>query len=115
LLGKLDLLNIELIEATLDSLDKENLVKGTYYNVTGTKYVQKSELSALFSLHFNEMKNLKSQLDFPFREDISGVTLNQFHLLDDCLALVRGFDSELPGENPDIEANKECHVKNYFN
>jgi len=55
LLGKLDLLNIELIKATLDSLDKENLVKGTYYNVTGTKYVQKSELSALFSLHFNEM------------------------------------------------------------
>lgn len=112
--GKLDdkASNLELIEDMLDNLDRENLVKETFYNVSGTKYVSTVQINKLLSEHFSMMKELKAQVNFPFsKANITGVSANQFLLVDEELALVRGFSSEKPLEDPDNEANKESHVK----
>lgn len=116
--GKLDdkASNLELIEDMLDNLDRENLVKETFYNVSGTKYVSTVQINKLLSEHFSMMKELKAQVNFPFsKANITGVSANQFLLVDEELALVRGFSSEKPLEDPDNEANKESHVKGLWN
>lgn len=43
------------------------------------------------------------------------MSAKQYQLLDEELALVRGFSSEKPSEDPDNEANKESHVKGLWN
>jgi hypothetical protein len=102
----------ELIEDLLDKLDRENLVKEIFYNVCGSKYVSARELNNLLSDHFFKMKSLKAQIDFPFSKgDITGISANQFLIMDEELALVRGFSSEKPSQDPMLEANKESHVK----
>lgn len=49
--GKLDdkASNMDLIENMLDNLDGENLVKETFYNVSGTKYVSTVVVNKLLS------------------------------------------------------------------
>lgn len=71
-----------LIEDMLDNLDRENLVKVTLYNVSGTKYVDTVLVNKLLSEHFSKMKGLKAEVDLPLnRTDITECLLSNINFL----------------------------------